>query len=290
MQSFWRLVLKVEPPADRRIRHTTSGGIDMGISAKQIIDIMAGWVGLNRSNGTHKPIIEAYNSYIRSHPGSGRSYTLSMKDDYCDAAISAAFIKCNAVELIGGVECGVEEHINIFKKKGIWNEDGTITPKPGDIICYNWDDSTQPNNGYADHIGIVERVDESNKTMVVIEGNTNGGKVGRHTIPFGYGYIRGFACPEYTKGEEANKTNSSKGEVYMFEVKMVQKGAAGNDVKLLQRLLKSHGCKGKDGKSLKIDGSCGDNTVYAIREYQKKKKLEVDGCAGAATWKSILLR
>lgn len=32
------------------------------------------------------------------------------------------------------------------------------------------------------------------------------------------------------------------------------------------------------------------DTVYAIKEYQKKKKLEVDGCAGKATWKSILLR
>ena len=46
----------------------------------------------------------------------------------------------------------------------------------------------------------------------------------------------------------------------------------------------------KDGKNLTIDGSCGANTVYAIREYQKKKELEVDGCAGNVTWKSILLR
>ena len=76
----------------------------------------------------------------------------------------------------------------------------------------------------------------------------------------------------------------------MFRVKTVQSGSTGNDVKLLQRLLKSNGCKGKDGKNLTIDGSCGSNTVYAIKEYQKKKKLEVDGCAGNATWKSILLR
>ena len=64
----------------------------------------------------------------------------------------------------------------------------------------------------------------------------------------------------------------------------------GNDVKLLQRLLKSNGFKGKDGKNLTIDGECGTNTVYAIKKYQTKKGLSVDGCAGPATWKSILLR
>lgn len=70
----------------------------------------------------------------------------------------------------------------------------------------------------------------------------------------------------------------------------VQNGSKGNDVKLLQRLLKSNGFKGKDGKNLTIDGECGTNTVYAIKKYQTKKGLSVDGCAGPATWKSILLR
>lgn len=76
----------------------------------------------------------------------------------------------------------------------------------------------------------------------------------------------------------------------MFEVGNVQNGSKGNDVKLLQRLLKSNGCKGADGKALTIDGDCGENTVYAINTYQKKKGLTVDGCAGPKTWKSILLR
>lgn len=80
------------------------------------------------------------------------------------------------------------------------------------------------------------------------------------------------------------------GSGYMFSVGNVQNGSKGNDVKLLQRLLKSNGFKGKDGKNLTIDGECGTNTVYAIKTYQTKKGLSVDGCAGPATWKSILLR
>ena len=266
-----------------------NGGTNVKVTAQQIIDVMKSWISMSRSKDTHKPIIDLYNS----HYPLARGYKASYVDDYCDITVSAAFIKLNAVDLIGGTECGVEEHINLFKKKGIWNEDGKITPKPGYIICYNWDTSVQPNDGYADHIGIVESVDTEARTMVVIEGNTNGGVVGRRTIPIGWGYIRGYAVPKYADSDTKteNKSNTETGETgYMFRVKTVQSGSTGNDVKLLQRLLKSNGCKGKDGKNLTIDGSCGSNTVYAIKEYQKKKKLEVDGCAGNATWKSILLR
>ena len=269
-----------------------NGGDSVKVTAQQIIDVMKSWIGLSRAKGTHKPIIDLYNS----HYPLARGYKVSYTDDYCDTTVSAAFIKLSAVDLIGGTECGVEEHINLFKKKGIWNEDGTITPKPGDVICYNWDDGTQPNDGWADHIGVVEYVDSKNRTLTVIEGNMTGGVVGERTIPIGWGYIRGYARPKYadspgTDTKTENKSNTETGGTgYMFEVKTVQSGATGNDVKLLQRLLKSNGCKGKDGKNLSIDGSCGANTVYAIKEYQKKKKLEVDGCAGNDTWKSILLR
>ena len=268
-----------------------NGGTNVKVTAQQIIDVMKSWIGMSRSKGTHKPIIDLYNS----HKPLARGYAVSYTDDYCDTTVSAAFIKLDAVDLIGGTECGVEEHINILKDHKIWNEDGTIVPKPGYIICYNWDDATQPNDGWADHIGIVESVNTKNRTLTVIEGNMSGGVVGERTIPIGWGYIRGYGCPKYANNQTAGtntniKPNTEAGGKYMFEVKIVQSGSTGNDVKLLQRLLKSNGCKGKDGKNLTIDGSCGSNTVYAIREYQKKKKLEVDGCAGNATWKSILLR
>lgn len=93
-----------------------------------------------------------------------------------------------------------------------------------------------------------------------------------------------------TANNKTNSVMSTTGGKYMFEVGNVQNGSKGNDVKLLQRLLKSNGCKGADGKALTIDGDCGENTVYAINTYQKKKGLTVDGCAGPKTWKSILLR
>lgn len=88
----------------------------------------------------------------------------------------------------------------------------------------------------------------------------------------------------------ASSGSTTGGSTYMFEVGTVKNGCKGNDVKLLQRLLKSNNCKGADGKDLTIDGDCGSNTVAAIKTYQKSNDLTVDGIAGANTWKSILLR
>ena len=87
-----------------------------------------------------------------------------------------------------------------------------------------------------------------------------------------------------------NPDTKTGGSGYMFSVGSVQNGSKGSDVKLLQRLLKSNGFKGADGKKLTIDGDCGANTVFAIKAYQRKKGLSADGIAGPATWKSILLR
>mgnify|MGYP003042273447 CR=1 FL=1 len=99
-----------------------------------------------------------------------------------------------------GRECGVGRHIAIFKKKGIWKEDGRLTPKPGWIIVYNWNDSTQPNDSGASHIGIVEKV--SGREITVIEGN-KGEAVARRKIPTQWGYIRGYAAPRYDSSSSA---------------------------------------------------------------------------------------
>lgn len=92
---------------------------------------------------------------VQNHCREGMAVKYS--DEWCDTCVSAAAVKAGCEELIGR-ECGVEKHIEIFKQKGIWIEDGTITPKPGYVIAYNWDKSTQPNDGNADHIGYVESV------------------------------------------------------------------------------------------------------------------------------------
>ena len=162
----------------------------MGVKAIDVVKVMQGWIGTDK-----RKMIDLYNS----HAPLAQGYKVQYTDAWCDTTVSACFIKLNATDLIGGTECGVERHIELFKQKGIWNEDGGVTPSMGDIICYNWDDNTQPNDGFADHIGIVESV--SNGQINVIEGNYNDA-VRRRTIPVGWGYIRGYAQPKYDAQEE----------------------------------------------------------------------------------------
>lgn len=169
------------------------------VTAKQVIGNMESWIGMNRANGTHKPILDIYNS----HKPLARGYAVKPSDEYCDTTVSAAFIKAGDVSIIGGTECGVEEHIQLFKKAGIWIEDGTIVPAVGDIVCYNWDKKVQPNDGYADHIGIVSAVDKYAGKFDVIEGNMNGVVGVRRGVDVGWGCIRGFARPKYAVDDPA---------------------------------------------------------------------------------------
>lgn len=73
-----------------------------------------------------------------------------------------------------------------------------------------------------------------------------------------------------------------------IELSVLRKGSKGEEVKTLQRLLKSLAFNGKDGRVLTIDGDFGSNTDYALRGYQKANSLEVDGICGKNSWNSIL--
>lgn len=179
-------------------QYDKKGGNTMGRTAQDVLNVMRSWIDYSEANGKFKQIIDLYNS----HKPLARGYKVKYSDEWCDTTVSAAAIKAGVVDLIG-TECGCEQHIKIFINKGIWIEDGTIIPKPGDIILYNWDDATQPNDGYSDHIGYVESV--SGRTITLIEGN-KGEAVARREIPVGWGYIRGYARPKYSSGGTAPST------------------------------------------------------------------------------------
>ena len=156
----------------------------------RVIRAAANLVGTSTGSPAHQRMVADYNSVKPLPVG----YAVKNTDDWCDVFVTVVFQREGLSYLVGR-ECGVERHIQIFKKLGIWNEDGTTTPQSGDIITFNWDKDTQQNDGWADHIGIVERVE--NGWIHTIEGNSSNGVVRRNTYRVGHGNIRGFARPHY---------------------------------------------------------------------------------------------
>lgn len=192
----------------------------MANTADSFINVLESWIGFSEYNGKHKQIIDIYNA----HTPLARGYKVKYTDSWCDATISAAAIKSGNVDIIG-TECGCEQHVNIFKQKGIWIEDGTITPKRGDIILYNWDQSYQPNNGYSDHIGAVVSV--SGNQIKCIEGNKNN-SVSYRYITVGNGNIRGYARPKWSNSGSSTTTTPSGGKSVTEVAKEVLAGKWGN--------------------------------------------------------------
>lgn len=250
-----------------------------GVTAQDVLDLAASQVGKNEADGSHRSIIDTYNS----HTPLAQNYRLGYTDSWCDAFISSLYIMLNATYLIGGTECGVERHVEIFKKAKIWEEDGTVIPEPADIIVFDWDKSSQPNDGFADHIGLVESVTDG--IIHTIEGNASGA-VRRRTYRVGDGNIRGYARPRYKDAQEApEKAPETPGEdakPQVEEYPLLVFGSQGEPVRRLQRLINDN------GGSLEVDGLYGYETRAAVYRYQRQNGLTPDGAVGPQTWGALM--
>lgn len=158
-------------------------------TADKLLKVLNSWVGVKEKNNGHAFIIDIYNTQ-KPLP---RGYKMKYSDPWCAAGFTAAAIVAEMVD-ITGAECSCEKFISIYKNKGIWNEDGSVIPLRGWAILYNWGDVTQPNNGKADHIGVVEEVEDG--FITVIECNISD-SVKKRTIPVGWGQIRGYGMIQY---------------------------------------------------------------------------------------------
>ena len=124
----------------------------------KVLDIARKYLGVETGTREHKKIVDAYNSVDPKPVG----YTAKYDDDWCDIFVTTVFQQAGLSDLIGR-ECGVQRHIGIMENKGIWK--GRTQPKVGDIVTFDWD-----GGGWADHIGIVESV--NNGVITTIEGNS----------------------------------------------------------------------------------------------------------------------
>lgn len=143
-------------------------------------------IGVKAGDKYHKQIVDGYN---RKNP-KPMGYTVTYQDDWCDVFVTWCADKENVSDLVGR-ECGVQRHKKIFQKKGIWI--GRKRPQMGDIIVYDWQGY---HANWADHIGIVERV--NGDMVVVIEGNTGSPRqVKRRTIKWNNNVVVGYARPKW---------------------------------------------------------------------------------------------
>lgn len=155
-----------------------------------IVNQAKSWIGKKESDGSHHEIVDIYNS----HKPLAKGYKVKYTDSWCATFVSAVAIKCGATDIIP-TECSCPRMIALFQAAGTWCEDDAYTPKPGDVIFYDWQDSGKgDNHGNPNHVGIVEKV--VGDTITVIEGNKNDA-VGRRTIKVNGKYIRGYGLPKY---------------------------------------------------------------------------------------------
>lgn len=74
----------------------------------------------------------------------------------------------------------------------------------------------------------------------------------------------------------------------MIELRTLQAGMTGDDVKLMQRLLRSRSFKDNKRHALKLDGIFGQSSAEALLKFQKSHKLEQDCICGERTWNKLL--
>lgn len=205
-------------------QYDVKGEESMGKTVSAVLAQARAWIGKNEADGTHKSIIDVYNA----HKPLARGYAVKYTDAWCATFVSAVAIKCGVTDIIP-TECGCGQMITLFKNLGEWNESDSRTPKPGDIIFYDWDDTgTGDNTGWPDHVGIVESVSGGNIT--VIEGNKNNA-VARRTIAVNGRYIRGYGVPKYEAETAGNTTASTKSVTEVAKEVVAGKWGNGEDRK-----------------------------------------------------------
>lgn len=156
----------------------------------RMVETAESYLGCAEADGSHRQIIDLYNSQDPLPIG----YQVQYTDSWCAAFVSAVALSCELTEVIPP-ECGCQRQIELFQDLGRWEEADNAIPQPGDLIYYDWNMEQKGEcTGWADHVGIVVGVKWP--FLKVIEGNLND-SVGYHYVRLDDLQIRGFAKPDY---------------------------------------------------------------------------------------------
>lgn len=156
-----------------------------------LVDTACGWAGVREDDGSHRFIIDLYNT-IDPLP---QDYLVTYDDAWCAAFVSAAALEAGMTDILPP-ECSCSRQIRLFQELESWEEQDDYIPLPGDIIYYDWDLSRSLDcTGWPEHVGIV--VGTYGPFIRVVEGNMDDGLAGFRTILQNDWCIRGYGLPDY---------------------------------------------------------------------------------------------
>jgi hypothetical protein len=203
-------------------------------------------------------------------------------DMFVDTCFAEAFGKEKANKLLGGYSAYTPTSAQYFKNMKQWY---TTNPKVGDVIFFK-------NSERICHTGLVVGVTDS--IVHTIEGNTsagkevipNGGAVCEKSYVINNSRIAGYGRPAYDKDGNKETKHVEKKETktvnkYTKPTSIVKRDDKGESVKWVQNQLN------KKGYKIIINGDFGLSTYNAVREFQKKHNLLVDGIVGEKTTKEL---
>ena len=244
---------------------------------QKVVSKAKSYLGAKESDGSHKKIINLYNS----HKPLARGYAVQYADDWCATFVSAVGIALGYTDIMP-TECSCSKMIDLYKAKGRWQEKDAYVPSPGDLVMYDWQDTGKGDNvGHPDHVGFV--VSLNGTSMTIIEGNKSEA-VAYRTLNVNGRYIRGYCLPDYaSKATKPKQADIAVAKTVSVNLPILKNGSSGEAVRTLQMLLN---CTGYSSGT--VDGDFGPNTEKAVKAFQKAKRLEDDGIVGKDTRTALL--
>ncbi len=234
----------------------------------KVVQTARSYLGSKEADGSHRKIIDGYNA----HKPLARGYLVKYTDAWCATFVSFVGIVCGLTDIMP-TECGCGAMIDLYKKKGRWQENDAYRPQPADVIMYDWDDNGAGDcTGYPEHVGIVEAVDGN--TITVIEGNMSD-KVGERKLQVNGRYIRGYCLPDYAgkagsvpSGNHSSGSASSAEQVYTVKAGDTLSKIAAKYGTTYQKLASYNGIANPNkinvGQKIRIPGS-------GVKTYTVKK-------------------
>ncbi|MEU4534328.1 peptidoglycan-binding protein [Streptosporangium sp. NPDC023825] len=167
-------------------------------------------------------------------------------------------------------------HAGYWARKGRFNN----TPSKGALAFFNWSGPHSLNA--IDHVGLVIGTTDRGE-IITLEGNTtSNGKVGFYKRYRHRSSIVGFAHPAYVKAGSVKPQPAKTTKYPLAAGKWFGPTATDKtNVKRIQKRL------GEQGHEVPVDGAYGPKTVTAVKAFQERSNLTVDGLVGPITWAAL---